>query len=154
MSIDLSRMTVHEIFQHISDLKPASRPPAVKKITEAYPAIKLFLMLGFNKSWKLDLPDGDPPYKPQNLPENFGYTRLGKEYKKFNYFLSSKTPQLDPIKREKIFVDFLESLSEEESKVVLMIKDQKFKYKGITRKLLMECIPEIFNGEELGKSNG
>ena len=65
-----------------------------------------------------------------------------------------KTPQLDPIKREKIFVDFLESLSEEESKVVLMIKDQKFKYKGITRKLLMECIPEIFNGEELGKSNG
>jgi len=77
-----------------------------------------------------------------------------REVKKFNYFLSSKTPQLDPIKREKIFVDFLESLSEEESKVVLMIKDQKFKYKGITRKLLMECIPEIFNGEELGKSNG
>lgn len=154
MSTDLSRMTIHEIFQHIADLKPASRGNAIKKITEVYPAIKLFLMLGFNKSWKLDLPDGDPPYNPQNLPENYGYTRLGKEYKKFNYFLSSKTPTLPMLKREKIFIDFLESLSAEEAEVVLMIKNQKFKYKGITRKLLMECIPEIFNGEELGKSNG
>jgi len=152
--MDLSRMTVHEIFQHISDLKPAKRGDAIKKITAAYPAIKLFFMLGFNKNWKLDLPEGHPPYQPQNLPENYGYTRLGSDYKKFNYFLKEKTPDMPMLKREKIFIDFLESLSEEEAKVVLMIKDQKFKYKGITRKLLMECIPEIFNGEELGKSNG
>jgi len=152
--IDLSRMTIDEIFEHISSLSPAKRAVAIKQITEVAPEIKLILKLAFNKSIVFALPAGEPPFERLNIPKNFGYKRLGRELRKFKYFVEELTPNLNKIKRESIFIEILESVSEEEAKVVLMIKDKKLKYKGITRKFLMDNIPEIFEGEELGKSNG
>jgi hypothetical protein len=54
---------------------------------------------------------------------------------------------LNPIKRESIFIEVLETVSPEEAKLVLMMKDKKLTYKGINRKLIEEALPEILQGE-------
>jgi hypothetical protein len=78
-------------------------------------------------------------------PENWGHNRLPKELRKFQYFVTGTT--LNPIKRESIFIEVLETVSPEEAKLVLMMKDKKLTYKGITRKLIEEALPEILQGE-------
>jgi hypothetical protein len=57
--------------------------------------------------------------------------------------------ELNTIKREKIFIELLESLSKEEAQVVLMIKNKKLTgpYKNVTRKLVEEALPDLFSGE-------
>jgi hypothetical protein len=100
-----------------------------------------------------ELPEGAPPYKNVDMPDNWGYNRLPKELRKFKYFF--KGNQLHAIKREKIFIEVLESLSPDEAKLVLMMKDKKLTYKGkqadryaITKKIVMEALPELFVGEK------
>jgi hypothetical protein len=151
---DISRMNIGEVFEHISSLTPAKRGPEIQRICKIAPEIKLILQLTFNQSYEFDLPKGKPPFEPLNIPENFGYKRLGREIRKFRYFMKTLTPNMKRIKRESIFIEMLESVPAQEADVLVMIKDKKLKYKGITRKVLMDNIPEIFDGEELGKSNG
>jgi hypothetical protein len=79
-------------------------------------------------------------------PENMGHNRLPKEIRKFQYFLPNNG--LNTVKREKIFIEMLEALDPEEAKLVLMIKDKKITYKGITRKLVEEALPDLFVGEQ------
>lgn len=152
--IRLDKMTIPEVFQHLSELTPAKRSSAIKEIVKFLPEIKEILKLTFNKSIVFELPEGNPPYTALEIPNNFGYKRIHKELRKFKYFIKEQSPNLKQIKREQIFIEMLESVSQEEATLLLMIKDKKFKYKGITRKFLTDNLPEIFDGEELGKSNG
>ena len=107
--------------------------------------LRYILELAFYPGVKWELPEGAPPYKPMETPENWGHNRLPKELRKFQYFLKGST--LNPIKRESIFIEVLETVSPEEAKLVLMMKDKKLTYKGITRKLIEEALPEILQGE-------
>jgi hypothetical protein len=152
--LDVSRMTFPEIFQHISDLTPAKRKEAIPHLCELVPDLKILLKLVFNKSWNFSLPKGNPPFEPLNIPRNFGYMRLSKEIRKFRYFFAEYSPQIKQAKREQLFIQMLESLSAEEADLILQVKDKKLKYKGFTRKLMENTIPDIFEGEELGKSHG
>jgi hypothetical protein len=117
----------------------------LKQIANLTPELKTVLHYTFHKNIAFDLPTGVPPYKPMETPENWGHNRLPKELRKFQYFLKGST--LNPIKRESIFIEVLETVSPEEAKLVLMMKDKKLTYKGITRKLIEEALPEILQGE-------
>jgi hypothetical protein len=79
-------------------------------------------------------------------PDNWGHNRLPKEMRKFEYYLASYN--VNAIKREKIFIEILESVSPEEAKLILQIKDKKLSYKGFSRKLVEEALPEVFLGEK------
>lgn len=152
--IQLNKMTLPEIFSHISELKLAERKTAIVTIANLVPQVKQLLKLNFNKSVQFDLPKGAPPYTPLNIPDNFGYDRLRQEMRKLKYFFKVSSPNLNQIKRESLFIQFLETISKEEAELVLACKEKKLKCKGVTRKLLEEIMPEIFEGEELGKHNG
>ena len=50
---------------------------------------------------------------------------------------------LAPLKRESMWIDLLESLSEGEADLLAKAKDRRLKYKGITRKLVEEAFPGL-----------
>lgn len=145
MAIDLDKMTLPEIFQHISELPAGKRPTALKAIGNLTPQLKVLLKYTYHKDIKFDLPDGIPPYKEMETPENMGHNRLPREMRKFDYFLPGNN--LAAIRRERIFIDMLEGLSPEEAKLVIMVKNKKLTYKGFNRKLVEEVFPELFAGE-------
>ena len=145
MAIDISKMTLPELLKHIGDLPAAKKASALKQIANLTPELKTVLKYTFHKNIMFELPKGAPPYKEMETPENWGHNRLPKELRKFQYFITGTT--LNPIKREAMFIEVLESVSPEEAKLVLMMKEKKLTYKGINRKLIEEALPEILQGE-------
>lgn len=147
-TIDLSKMTLPEIMNHLSsDVSNDDRPAAMQQIANFRPDFKAVLQLVFVEGIQLDLPSGIPPYKPQNLPGNWGYNRLPKELKKMHYFIKGAENNVNRIKKESMFIEMLESLSPEEAKLLLQIKDKKLEYKGITKRYVKKAFPEFFPGE-------
>lgn len=153
MPIDISKMTLPELFKLVADVPAGKRAEHLRELANLKPDMKTVLVYTFHNDLVFDLPTGEPPYRTVDMPQNWGYNRLPKELRKFQYFF--KGNQLNPIKREKIFIDMLESLSPDEAKLVLMMKDKKLTYKGkqadryaITKKIAVEAFPELFVGEK------
>jgi hypothetical protein len=146
-TIDISKMTFPEILQHISEAPTADKQNAITQISNLKPELKLLFRLVYDPNLVFDLPDGDPPYTPLSMPNNWGYNRLPKELKKFHYFIKGSNNNLTKAKKEKMFIDVLESVSPEEAKLVLMIKSKKLTYKGFTRKLVVKSLQDVFPGQ-------
>lgn len=146
MAIDLNRMTLPEIFQHVSDLPASKRADALKKIGSLIENVKILLHYTYHKNVVMSLPEGTPPYKPMDIPKNMGLNRIPGEMKRLQYLLPSSN--INQVKREMMFIEMLESVSPEEAKLLLMVKSKKLEYKGITRKLVEEVFPEILVGEK------
>lgn len=145
MAINIEKMTLPELLTHIGDLPAAKKASALKQIANLTPELKTVLKYTFHKNILFELPKGVPPYKEMETPSNWGHNRLPRELRKFQYFITGTT--LNSIKRESMFIEVLESVSPEEAKLVLMMKEKKLTYKGITRKLVEEALPEILQGE-------
>lgn len=108
------------------------------KVIEQYKtdmALKILLEYAFIPENKMDLPPGEPPYKPDAAPIGMSPANLRMEMKKLYVF---KRQDLKPIKREQLFIDLLENVHPEEAKLLLAVKDQKLSklYKKITRKVV------------------
>lgn len=150
MAIDISKMNLPELFKHIGELPTAKRASALKQIAKLTPEMIVILKYTYRSDLKFALPEGKPPYKPMETPGNWGHNRIPKEMRKFEYLVpTSKVPQ---IKRETLFIEMLEAVAPEEAELLLMVKDKKLTYKGITRKLVEEALPEIFDGDEKQKN--
>jgi hypothetical protein len=108
------------------------------KVIEQYKtdmALKILFEYAFIPENKMDLPPGEPPYKPDAAPIGMSPANLRMEMKKLYVF---KRQDLKPIKREQLFIDLLENVHPEEAKLLLAVKDQKLSklYKKVTRKVV------------------
>lgn len=91
------------------------------------------------------LPEGEPPYKPSDLTDIEG--RLYNESKHLYLFVEGGNPNLSPIKRQNIFIQMLETVTPDDAKLLIGIKDKKMPYKSITAKLVNEAFPELIPGK-------
>lgn len=94
-----------------------------------------------------ELPEGAPPYTaPEDMIDNTG--GLYQEIRKMYIFTKNRrSAAIKPFKREKVFIEMLESIHPEDAKLMLSVKDKKLPYKGITTKLVQEAFPERFKYE-------
>lgn len=93
--------------------------------------LKTVLFHATTPEGKFILPEGVPPYKKQNAPDGLGYATLYMVYKKMYVFCRV---DLKPFKREELFLGALESLSDIEAEILLLIKEQTLdsKYPNLT----------------------
>lgn len=98
-------------------------------------ALKILFEYAFIPENKMDLPAGDPPFKPDAAPIGMSPANLRMEMKKLYVF---KREDLKPIKKEQLFIDLLENVHPEEAKLLIAVKDQKLSklYKKVTRKVV------------------
>ena len=50
---------------------------------------------------------------------------------------------MNPIKRESMFLEILESIHPSDAQVFIDAKDKNLKYKGLTKKLVMDAFPNL-----------
>ena len=50
---------------------------------------------------------------------------------------------MNPLKRESLFLNLLETLHIEEAELLIAAKDKKLKSKGITKKLVRDAFPNL-----------
>ena len=94
-----------------------------------------------------ELPEGAPPFNsPEDMIDNTG--GLYQEVRKLYIFTKNqRSANIHNIKRERIFIEMLESIHPEDAKLILGVKDKKLPYKGITSKLVEEAFPGRFKYE-------
>jgi len=96
----------------------------------------------FDPKVKFSLPEGSPPYKKdQLLAEN--ESGLYPRFRSFYIFLEGGSPGLTNARREKLFIELLESINTEEAELIVSVKDKKLPYKTITAKIVQEAFPGL-----------
>lgn len=135
---------IYEILEEAS--KQDSQVSRGKYLKDNYSvALITILKGGFDDTVQWNLPEGDPPYRKDDAPKGFEPSNLHIKQKMFKHFVVGSAKNLTSIRREKLFMDVLESLHVKEAELVLAMKDKKLtgRYKGITEKLVRDTFPDL-----------
>ena len=88
--------------------------------------LRWFLRANFDPDVEWLLPEGKVPYIPNDAPEGTEHTRLHKEYKTLDNFISLlgvvARPNIVQSRRESLFIQLLEGLSASEANLVVQSK--------------------------------
>jgi hypothetical protein len=109
-------------------------------------ALMTILELALDDGWVWLLPETTPPYNP-NPREADVQQVLKADYKRLRYFVN--TPEgksLKPLRREIMFIELLESVDNNDAKLLMAAKNKKLPFKSITKKLVMETFPDGTKG--------
>ena len=132
---------IAEILQKISKQKTKKdKMSMLLKSKDSTPHIFTMLKYIFNQSILWDLPEGSPPYKSQPKEADLQNV-LYSDFRRVKIFMKGEYPQMKPMKREILFIEFLESLDPDDAKLVIAMKDKKSPYKGLTKKLICDTYP-------------
>lgn len=94
----------------------------------------------FDPKIKFALPEGTPPYKPSEFEEP---SALYREDRRLYLFIEGGNPDLNPVRREMLFIEVLETVHPDDAKLLLAVKDKTLPYKSITEKLVKEAFPKL-----------
>ena len=125
MPTDISKMTLPELLKLVSEVPASKRSEHLREIANLKPDLKTVLVYTYHDGYVFDLPPGVPPYKTVDMPDNWGYNRLPKELKKFKYFVKGVGNNLTNSRKEKIFIDMLESVSIDEANLAMQTVKRK-----------------------------
>jgi len=132
-------LNIFEILEKIGSAKKKADKIALLKEHDSF-GLRTILQGCYNPTIKLQLPEGEPPYEPceaHNAPSN-----LFKKSNQFANFVGKRAKELGTIKRERFFIQLLESIHPEDAKIVLQMKDKK-PFKGISSALVKEVYPNL-----------
>ena len=139
-----ARLLLSEILRKVSNAKTkAEKIALLQKHNSA--ALRQILIINFDDSVVSVMPEGDVPYTPNEAPVGTDHSRLEHEYRGLFRFFKGGDPTLKNLKREQMFVQLLEGLSDEEAELICLVKDGKMntKYKRITKAVVSEAFPQI-----------
>lgn len=137
-----NRLLIFEVLQKFEELKTKKEKiEHLRKNDTA--ALRDLIRCSLDPKIQFLLPEGAPPYNPaapESIPSN-----LLKQNVKLTYWVkgSPKAAQVDKIRRERIFMDVLESIHPEDALVLIKAKDKKQLAKGLTQKLVNEAFPGL-----------
>ena len=136
-------LLINEVLQKVSNAKTKAEK---KKLLVQYNtnALRSILIANFDESIVSLLPPGEVPYTPNDAPEGTEHTVLEKEYRKLYLFFKGGSSTLKQSKREELFIQMLEGLSQGEAEVLILVKDKKLgKRWKITKAVVSEAFPSI-----------
>lgn len=133
---------LHEILDQAQGYK--TEGPRIKylKKHDSF-ALRTVLQLAFNKSIKLDFPNGAPPYKQLDSPIGLEPVRLKNVIKNLGNCV--KGNNVPTVKKEKIFIDILEAINVNDAKAIIAAKDKELDklYSNITYDLVEKTFPAL-----------
>ena len=139
------KTTIPQIFEEV---EKASTKEAKIKTFRAYdhPILRGILQINFDLNIKVHLPEGEPPFKKdKEVPVGYSETNLWSEFRRFYIWLEAKT-NLSRMRKEQLFVQFLEGIHWTEAEVICLAKDRKLqtKFKSVKEDLVREAFPNLF----------
>lgn len=138
-----NNLQVFEILEKASKLK--SRDERIEMLRQHKIMPVLDVLKGtFDNTIQWNLPDGTPPYTP-NAEDAPSPSSLLKQHMNFKYFVKGlrESSSLPAVKRERMFIDMLESVSPQDASVVVSMINKKSPYRGITKKLVQDAFPDL-----------
>lgn len=137
------RLDVFEVFEKVSAAKSRKDKIKILQDNNIMP-VRDVLQGTFDERIQWNLPAGTPPYTP--LAEGAPAPQcLLKLHLKFKYFVKGLrvSENLIPVKRERMFIDILESIDSREAEILVNMINKKSPMQGITKKLVQEAYPDL-----------
>jgi len=133
---------VFEILEEFSKSKnKKSRLEVLSKYSDVQ-ALKDVLRGTFDDSLEFLLPEGKPPFTPNN--ERSVPSTLLRGHKMFGIFVNGGPgTDLRAHKRENKFIELLESIHPKDADLVLSMVEKKSPIKFLTKKLVQEAFPDL-----------
>ncbi len=105
------------------------------------PALLTILQGAFDDRIKWALPEGAPPYKPTDAPET--HNVLHSDIRKMYLFIEGGHSTLKQTRREQLFIELLESVHENDAKVILAAKEKTSPVAGLTKHIVQKAFPGL-----------
>lgn len=133
-------LSFHEILTKVNNAKDKPKKIEVLRKYDTN-ELRMFLKGAFDEKLEWLMPEGTPPYKPNEAPIGTEHTWLKQEVKRMFHFLKGGNPKLSQMKRDTMFIQMLEGLSQEEAELLVQAKDKELNkhYKGLTSNLIREA---------------
>jgi len=135
-----TRVGVAEFLEKVSKLKNKNEKIAALRYNNS-DVIRTILQGAFDPRVKWMLPEGTPPYKSSELPDQENV--LIRECRRLIHFVEGGNPALKQMRREALFIELLESVAPKDAVLLCNIKDKKLPYKGITAEIVNEAFPGL-----------
>ena len=104
---------IHEIFELVSEQRTkAKRVEILKEYRDD--SVTAVLIWNFDERVQSAVPDGQVPYKENEVPVGTDHTSLRREWKTLYHFIKGGNPSLSNLRRETMFVQLLEGLHPKE----------------------------------------
>jgi hypothetical protein len=134
--------TIYAVLEDIAKTKSVNDKLTKLQRNQKINAVPAILRMVFDPKIKFSLPEGTPPYTPQeDMLDNTG--GLYRDYAKIKYFMDHPQNTIHQIKRETLFIEMLESLHPKDAELLIAVKDKKLPFKGITEKLVKDAFPGL-----------
>lgn len=139
---------VAEFLEKVGKLKKTQEKIDALKANDSL-VLRIVLQSGYDPNVKWALPDGAPPYKPNDLVDQEHV--LIKDCQKLRYFIQGFHDNLPQLKRETMFVEFLERVAPKDAEMLCLFKDKK-PMKGITLQHVTEALPGLIPNEQISST--
>ena len=136
---------IAEFLEKVGKLKRTQEKIDAIKANDSL-VLRIVLQAGYDPSVKWALPEGVPPYKPNDLVDQEHV--LIKDCEKLKYFITGFHDNLVDLKRETMFVEFLERVAPKDAEMLCLFKDKK-PIKGITIQHVSEALPGLIPNEQV-----
>lgn len=136
------KMEVYEILQKFENAKNKQERVKVLQQNDIMPLFDV-LRGTFDDSIQWNLPGGTPPYTPSS--EESPPSSLLRQHRNFKYFVKGlrDSSKLNPIRRERMFIDMLEAVHPKDAEILVSMINKKSPVKGLTKKLVQEVFPQL-----------
>jgi len=139
------KLDVWEIFEEVTKISGRKKKIEFLRRFENMMPLRDVLQGTFDKNIEWKLPPGIPPYTPQ-VDGPPAPSSLLKQHLNFKYFISglAACEQLTSVRRERLFIDILESIHPKDAEILVsMVNKKKPDVDGLTEKLVKEAFPDL-----------
>jgi hypothetical protein len=132
-----------EILELVSSQRTTQKKIDVLKEHEN-DALKALLIWNFDDTAISMLPEGQVPFKPNEVPVGTDHTSLRREWRNLYHFIKGGNDTLSQTRRETMFIQLLEGLHPNEADILCLVKDKALqsKYK-LTLPVVQQAYPDI-----------
>jgi hypothetical protein len=132
---------IYEVLELVEKSTKKEDKINILKSNESW-ALKDVLRATYDESIQFLLPSGEPPYTPSQ--EGSIPSTLLKQNVQFKFFVKGGPGEkLLSVKREKIFINVLESIHPKDAELLVKMINKESLGKGLTKKLVQEAFPGL-----------
>ena len=115
-------------------------------------SLTAILIWNFDDRVQSAIPEGQVPYKENEVPVGTDHTSLRREWKQLYHFIKGGNDSLSSLRRESMFIQLLEGLHPKEAEIICLVKDKELEsvYPKVTLDVVKEAFPDIVWGENRG----
>ena len=149
-----STLLYSEILDKVHKAKTKDQKVSLLKQNDSE-GLRMVIKSSFDPKIEWSIPEGEVPYRANDVPAGTEHTVLAMESKKLWHFIKGADGQTPQWKKEQMFVQILEGLQEGEAQLLVNAKDKKLHqvYKGLSKDVVREAFKwdENFMIEEAPK---